>query len=482
MTQTAERLLTPLNEEALVLCASYANIEQLDCVRAPRGLGVYASTGPNFSHTVFGRDSLVVGEKVYKYDRLLAEDIILTLASQQGTANTPLNEEELGKIIHEYRTADFGGILVPDDCIAVMHKLLGERDEPVADVMRHYDTADATPLYIRFIKKFTDEYGDDFLDRGFINKDGEPSTIRESLQSATNWLTDKLLQRDDHMLSYRRSNSGNAEKEIKGSIENQIWKDSRTSHLFNDGTLPDFGHDVVSIELQGYAYDALKSAAYFFPDHAEEYLALAADVQRSTIEKLWMPEEQFFAQGLATHQSREERPLDTLASDAGLLLDSHLLKDLPEWARDMYVDGITNMIMGPEFLTSVGTRCRALRHASLLPYADYHGSLAVWAKETSEIARGLESFGKITEAMVLYKSLLESPQVTGQFYELTYVDLDGTPYYDPREGVARFSSSVMGEPLPVPEPGQAWTIAAAIEAARRLLALYGSYDDVLVTV
>ncbi len=462
MLQAPHESQLALDGQADLLFAPYADMALLDCVLAAENMGVYASTGPNFSYALFGRDSIAVGEKIYKHDRLLAQRIILGLATQQGTANNPEDNEEIGKIHHEFRSATFGGIEVPQDCVTRMHDLLKERGRPTGETMRTYESADATPLFIRFVKKFTDEYGDDFLDQSFINKDGVPSTIRESVGLATNWLTNKLLERDDRLLWYKRTNPG--------SIENQVWKDSRTSHMFSDGTLPDFEHQVVSTELQGYSYDALKAAAHFFPEHADGYNALADEVQRSTLEKLWMPEEQFFAQGLATHQSGEERQLDTLASEGGLLLDSQMLKDLPDWARDMYVNGVVDKIMGAEFLTSVGIRCRAVRHANLLPYVDYHGSYAVWTKETSEIARGLENFGKIAEAQILHKAILDSPRTTGEFFELTYVDLDGTVYYWPQEGVARFSSKDKGEPLPVPEKDQAWTRAAAILSAFILLA------------
>ncbi len=472
MSQVSEQLLSPPDGQSGPTFAPYdmyADVRLLNCVRAPENLGTYASEGPNFSYALFGRDSLVTGEQTYEEDQQLAEEIIVTMASLQGTRDNPDNEEEIGRIIHEYRAVTFGGIPVPEECVEVMHRLQRERGEPESEVMYHYDTVDATPLYIRFVKKYVDKYGEDILDRPITNKDGEPTTIRESVRAATKWLTGKLRERDDRLLSYRRRNRGNPEKEgVKGSIENQVWKDSRTSHLFSDGTLPNFDYDVVSTELQGYAYDALKAAAYFFPEQADEYNALSAEVQRSTLEKLWMPEEQFFAQGLAMHHSGEERQLDTLTSEGGLLLDSQLLQDLPERIRNMYVDAIVAMIMGPEFLTIVGIRCRALRHADLLWFVDYHGSLAVWAKETSEIARGLERFGKIKEAAILHNAVLESPRQTGKFFELTYVGKDGTPFLLPHEGVARFATPEMDDPLPTPEPGQTWSIAAAIAAALAL--------------
>lgn len=443
---------------------SYADTTLLDVVRAPGGWGVFASVGPNFQHTVFGRDSIEVAEDVYEYDQQLAHDVIITLGRLQGTQFSIQNEEEPGKILHEYRTTNFAGQVVPEHTLGLMRKLMEERGETPAETMLHYDTFDATPLYIRLVQKYTDRYGDGILSEAFTNKDGDERTVWDSVVAATDWLVGKLQQRDDRLLAYRRMNGGGPDTNMRGSIENQIWKDSRTSHLFSDGTLPNFNHDVVSIELQGYTYDALLYAARLFPALSDKFMQLAGQVQKSTL-GLWMPEEQYFAQGIATHYTGEERLLDTLTSDGALILDSKLLADLPETSRDMFVNGIEKMIMGPEFATRAGIRCRALRHANLLPFVDYHGSLAVWAKETKDIAAGLGNYGRIAGDIALRQTILRSFQTAGNFYELFYADTDGTVYYDPLEGVARFSSPTAGEPLPVPEPGQAWSISAAISSA-----------------
>src|SRR4029078_5798621 len=101
--------------------------------------------------------------------------------------------------------------------------------------------------------------------------------------------------RPDHLLAYRRSNPL--------GLENQVWKDSRTSYLFGDGTLPDFDAGIVSTERQGYAYDALMFAATLATDGGELSRRLAKKVQRSTLKKLWMGDGQRLcpALGVALH-------------------------------------------------------------------------------------------------------------------------------------------------------------------------------------
>jgi len=191
-------------------------------------------------------------------------------------------------------------------------------------------------------------------------------------------------------------------------------------------------------------------------------------VQQATLQKLWMPHAQFFAQGLGTDQTGQERQIDTLASNGALLLDSALLQDVSSQTNAKYVSGIEKTIMSPDFLTPAGLRCRALRHAKLLAYTDYHGSYAVWPKETLDIARGLLSFGRTASAVTLYKSIMHSFRIAKEFYELFYVDANNKVYYDQAQALAHFSSTTTGQPLPVPEPGQAWSISAAIASSHAL--------------
>src|SRR5476651_1146319 len=78
--------------------------QALYSVTSKTGLGVYASSDRLFRGAVFGRDSLEVAEDLMYIKPRLVEKIILTMASLQGEDNNEANEEEPGKIIHEYRT------------------------------------------------------------------------------------------------------------------------------------------------------------------------------------------------------------------------------------------------------------------------------------------------------------------------------------------------------------------------------------------
>lgn len=429
----------------------------LDIVRAPDGWGVFASAGPNFRHAIFGRDSIETAADLCAYDRQLVHDVIITLARLQGVAYNQQSEEEPGKIHHEYRAYNFAGVVVPPASIEIMHHLQSMWGNAGDDTMLYYGAYDSTPLYIRLVERYTATYGNEILDESYIDRGGQERAVRHSVLLAANWLSEKLRMRDDHLFAYRRHNPQ--------GLENQVWKDSRTSYLFADGSMPNLDAGIASVELQGYAYDALIFAATLAPDRAEEFKFLAADVQRATIDRLWMPNANFFAQGLAFDDGGQERLIDTLTSNAGLLLDSRILANLQEDESRQYVEGVATAITGPEFRTAAGIRCRATRHAGIPGFADYHGTYAVWPKETFDIAQGLERFGYRREAMELYGDIVNSVQKSGEFYEFFYADPDGTVWYDGSAAMVHFSKLNIHEPLPVPEPGQAWTIAAAVASS-----------------
>lgn len=458
----AERWLAkPASERKQLLSATpFTNPEFLDIVRAPDGWGVFASAGPNFRHAIFGRDSIETAADLCAYDKQLAHDVILTLARLQGVGFNTQSEEEPGKIHHEFRARNFAGIEISKQSLDIMRHLQSVWGAASDDTMLYYGSYDATPLYIRLVERYCKQHGPEILEETYTDRKGETKTIRHSVLFAAAWIADKVSQRPDHLLAYRRINPQ--------GLENQVWKDSRTSYLFTDGSMPNLDAGVVSVELQGYAYDALKFASTLAAYRSEEFAIMAGNIRGSTIAKLWMPDERFFAQGLAIDHNGQERQIDTLTSNAGLLLDSNLLTDLPEDEMRYFTEGIIATIMGLEFRTEAGLRCRAVRHADIPGYPDYHGSYAVWPKETFDIAEGLERLGFREHAAELYKNIVHAVQKSGEFYEFYYVETDGTVWYDATEAMQHFAQKSGGNHLPTPEPGQAWTIAAAITSSHKL--------------
>lgn len=420
------------------------------------GQGVYASTGPNFAYAVFGRDSIEVAEDLLGTHQNLVHTIIFTLARLQGVKDNYLTEEEPGKIHHEYRSRLFDGKPVSEESLAVMHKLQRWWGGSGSDEMIYYGSYDATPLYIRLIYSYCRLYGYDILSETYTTRNGHNRTLLDSLQAATTWLTAKIEQSNWKLLEYKRTNPD--------GVFNQVWKDSGTSYLHEDGRIANADGGIASVELQGYAYDALFSASQLLGKRrlARRLGRLARHIQETTLKQLWLPEQQFFAQGLDRDESGSTRQIKTLTSNAGLLLQTNLLSNLPVNIRRKYVEGIVQTICGPEFITAAGIRCRALKHKDIPGFADYHGTYAVWPKETYDIAKGLFRHSYPHLANQLNNRILHSVVTAGEFYEFFYAEDDGTIWYDANAAVRYFSQKSPDIHLPRPEPGQAWVISAVL--------------------
>jgi glycogen debranching enzyme len=427
-------------------------------VTTPNRWGVFASIGQRFQYVIFGRDSIETAEDILHTNRGLAQDVITTLARLQGTKTDHTSEEEPGKIHHEYRCLRIHDTPEYRQYLIELQEVWGGKG---TDRMTYYGSHDATPLYVRLVGRFVQQYGPEILDQTVKNKDDQEVTVRGSILSALQWLTGKIDAHPLGLFGYQRLNPV--------GLTNQCWKDSRTSHLRSDGSLPNFDAPVVSIEMQGYAYDALLAGIDLGlgDDTQQQYWhSLARRLQLHTLKYLWMDQHQYFAQGLDIDAQGNPRLLDTITSDPAALLDSNLIHGLPTHAARHLSERIAQVALGPELLTDIGIRCRALKHWDLVDYADYHGPATVWPKETYDIAKGLRRAGLTAQAKDLETRMLRSLRRAGEFYEFFYVHHDGTVWYDHNQAIQHFRAESPNHPdYPVPEPGQAWTIAAAISAS-----------------
>jgi len=437
----------------LIDSPSEAKNDYIDLVKAPLKYGVFASDGPHFRYAIFGRDSLVVAQDLLNTNPRLVENIIFTLASLQGVANSKISEEEPGKIHHEYRCEEFGDELVPEHSLILLHNLQERWGGKGTDHVIYYGSYDATPLYVRLVGNYVKRYGPKILSKTYVRKDGKTSSIKDSVLSATDWLCAKLEASKLGFLEYKRINP-------LGLI-NQVWKDSETSYLNPDGSYPNYDFPIASVELQAYAYDALRSAKLLFHDKplVKRWDELAKKLQIATLHHMWMPNNNFFAQAIYYDKLKRPNQITSLTSNGGLILDSHILLDLPIEQRNYYVNNIATIICSDEFITDAGIRCRAKRHSNIPSFIDYHGSYVVWPKETNEIARGLRKHGLNYAAKAVEDRLLYSVLMASEFYEFYYVEKDNTVWYNRAKAMRHFDAKSPGGNLPVPEACQAWTIS-----------------------
>jgi len=421
-------------------------------LRAP-GQGLYSSGDVLFSDAIFGRDSIAVAQALLHIQPVVAEEVIHALARLQGVVEAPIgphsSEEEPGKIHHEHRALFIGARRISATSEALLRDL-GARWGGDETGFTYYGSVDATPLFVRLIVDYCHSYGDSILASTTTHRDGSTITVRESLRAAMDWITRRIDSSDVGMVEFHRRNPD--------GIPFQVWKDSGTSYIHSDGRLANWDAPIAAIEVQAYAYDALVGAGSLLG--VAEWRDRAEGLQRRVLDRLWMPDKDYFAMGLDRDTGGAPGWVDSIASNGALVLDTSLLYGLPD--SDRYVSGLVRRICAADFVTEAGIRCRPVSEVSLVDFQDYHGVWTVWPKETFDVVRGLERHGLHRAARQVGNRLLNAVNVAKADVEFLYVSPDGRVMYDFR-GVDKREGSreeVVGTNRP--EAPQAWTVGAVM--------------------
>lgn len=426
--------------------------QALRSVTSKSGLGVYASSDSLFKGAVFGRDSLEVAEDLLPIKGKLVERILLTLASLQGETLNHDNEEEPGKIIHEYRTSSIDGKQIDHNSAEILRRL-SEQWGGTSSQLAYYGSIDATPLYIKVLYWYCTIYGKGILSKKVQLRSGHVLPVSIILSNAVDWVTQKLANSGSGLLEYKRLNP-------KG-LENQVWKDSNEFYVHTNGKWANHKKPIASIEVQATVYDALKGAANLLPNKSTELEALAVKLRNRTIELLWRDELEYFALGTDYDKKGKLRVIETITANPAEILDSSFFNDLPLEEARRYVSGITKRIMGTEFLTDAGIRSRSLNEAKLVSFWDYHGSYVTWPKETYDIIKGLKRQGFQKLAKELENRLLNVVKAMQCYPEFVYVDYRGRVLGMPNRRES-YGELIFVDSSNRPEKVQAWTVSAIV--------------------
>jgi glycogen debranching enzyme len=432
--------------------------QALMSVTSKSGQGVYASSDKLFKDAIFGRDSLEVAEDLMYIRPRLVKNIILTLASLQGEVSNDSNEEEPGKIIHEYRTP------------IVVGRPLNKTSRDIYDrlssiwggdgtMLAYYGSVDSTPHFIKVVATYCQAYGMEILTEQVTLRSGKRESLIIIVEDAIEWLAFHLQKSESGMVEYRRRNPN--------GIENQVWKDSKEFYVHRNGELANHNKPISSIEVQSLAYDALILAAEILPSKKKHLTQLADKLSHTVFDKLWMPDKDYFALGADfSPQGGELRVIETMTANPAAMLDSHIFDKLPEEKRYEYVKGIVKEVMGTAFLTDAGTRSRSLSEAELIDFWDYHGSYVTWPKETYDIAKGFRRQGLAALADEQENRLINVVRAARSYPEFFYVDARGRILGVPTR------TRYHGDIIPVdsnnkPERIQAWTVSAVVAIQNR---------------
>ena len=469
-------------------------------LRTANKRGLYASKLSEhtlFGGAHFGRDSIETAEDTLEVDPEIARQTILMHVQFQGVTDDPdYSESRIGKSFHEHRERrDPEGALYPDAVQAIITELRDVKGWAAPNTsnenLTYYGSVDATPLFVRLVKKYVGRHGEGILDEEVTGLDGKSKTVAEAVCAAADFMVDE----------YKRAQSGHTnpiglyvwQRTNKGGLVSQAWKDSPYAYLAlrpetKDGfEIANYEGGVASAEVQGYVYDALKSAALLLQDRdatrdqVASWRATARELRTHTVQKLLHGDDtSFIAQGMDYDAYGHPRLLATQTTNALTLFDSDLI---PDALQDTYIQRplkiqlattVGNMVltaMGPHFKVDAGLRERALQH-TLVDFVDYHGSRVSWAKSTLDVANGFWRQRYKQQAIELYELIVNRAVVTaGNFYEFDRISNDAdkaeADTYVRQEAAFDFQH---GE-AHLPELYQAWTVTAFLKAVSRLRAV-----------
>jgi len=323
------------------------------------GSGMIPAAGLPWFMTLFGRDTLIAAFQTLPLGPEPAAAALRALAETQADADDPERDAEPGKIVHEIRR--------------------GKTALVWAD--RYYGTVDATPLFLVLLSELWRWSGDDAIVREL------EGAARRSLA----WIDGPGDLDGDGFVEYlRRATQG---------LDNQNWKDSWNSMVFHDGSFATA--PIAPVEAQGYVYDAkiraaeLARAVWRDEETAQRLEREAAMLKERFDEAFWVPDRGWYALGLDSGK----RPVDALASNIGHLLWSGIVPA-------ERIEEVAARLTSPPLWSGWGVRTLAADEAAFDPL-EYHDG-TVWPHDNSLIAFGLAAAGRLDEARLVVRALLDS--------------------------------------------------------------------------
>lgn len=375
-------------------------LNELELVKTPEGFLMASSKR---FRRLYGRDGCISAWQLLDYDPDIAKNTILELARHQGKRVKTRNEEEPGKIPHEISYDFIDSVKIPHGTRLNWAFLRG---------YPYYGSIDATFLWLLLIARYYEKTKNkEFLD-----------SIWDNVSRALDWALEYADIDGDNLIEYRQKNK------IAG-LKHQGWKDgvidTRNLHI---------KPPVAQVEVQGYAYAALKAFADIYRTVKKD--EFEAEILSSTAERLhkrfaetfWMEEEQYFAYALDADKNR----VRMITSNPGHLLFTNILdKDQTK--------AVVNKLFRHDMWTPYGIRT----HSTEDPYFSlgaYHRG-TIWPHDNWIIHEGLLISGYPQEAERVHQALLKAFDKAGRAYEFWQADLEGN-FYVPKKSTAPFAWSV----------------------------------------
>jgi glycogen debranching enzyme len=297
--------------------------------------GAFPAAGIPWFCTPFGRDSIIVALMTLPWYPEIAVGTLKYLAAHQGRTINPANLEAPGKILHEQRD--------------------GEASRTGRTPFQtYYGSVDATPLWVCLLG--------DYLE--WTNDLDTVRSLESNLRAALEWMRSTDADPDgDGFIEYVPH---------AGGITNQVWKDSGDSVFDEHGR--DLEAPIAVVEVQAYAFRALRSAAKIFRALGDDAAALEADERATTLQgqfihAFWLEDLGTLAHAL----DAKKRPARVIVSNPGHALWAGIVSQ--EQARD-----IAETLCAGEAWSGWGIRTLADGQPRFNPVSYHNGS--VWPTTT----------------------------------------------------------------------------------------------------
>jgi len=344
--------------------------------------GILAAGKEEIYGCIFGRDSLITCLKLIKIHNRTGDEYFLNLAKKvlhnlvqlQGKEVNLESGEQPGKCIHEFRPYNHEHLTK-----SPQHPWYVYPD----NIMRNYDTVDATPLLLIALSRYYQASGDD----QFLRE------VMPNVEAALNWIEVYGDSNGDGFIDY-----GFSSERKFGGLKVQSWMDSAESTFHEDGAPVQY--PIAPVEVQAYTYLALKLWGRDLQ---------AAKLKAAFNEKFVMRDAQGYI--LAAIIDGDGKATPVARSSMGHCLWASLHQDADGITdciiEDKYIPLIVERLMMPDiFEPKAGIRTLSNLSKMYSPHSYHNGS--IWPHDTSMVCEGLENFGYTVEAGKMRTALLSA--------------------------------------------------------------------------